>query len=305
MRAIAERSEPQLGLITTDQLTLLGVSRQGRRSLEAHGAIERLGTGVWRLPGHPPSWRQQLLAATLAAGPDAVVSHLAGCAWWRFEGVEPGAVAVTVPRPQRPRGVPGTVHQSRDLLPVDVDRRGIVPVTTPSRSLIDAAPALGRVRLETALDAATLSNLVQVPFLRWRVESLRRRGRPGVGALLDVLPPPQPREREESWLERRLTGLIREAGLPPPRLQARLRHSGGRARVDLVYDETRLVIEVDGHATHATRRQRQADAERAARLTAAGWRLARFTYEDVVERPAYVADTIRSLLQLTPADLVT
>jgi very-short-patch-repair endonuclease len=84
-----------------------------------------------------------------------------------------------------------------------------------------------------------------------------------------------------------------------------LRHSGGRARVDLLYDESRLVIEADGHATHATRRQRQADAERAARLTAAGWRVARFTYEDVVERPAYVADTIRTLLQLTPADLAT
>jgi very-short-patch-repair endonuclease len=178
-------------------------------------------------------------------------------------------------------------------------------VTTPSRSIIDAAPALGRERLEAALDAAARSHLVQVPFLRWRVESLRRKGRPGVGALLDVLPAPQPREREESWLERRLTGLIRDAGLPPPRLQARLRHSGGRARVDLLYDEARLVIEADGHATHATRRQRQADAERAARLTAAGWRVARFTYEDVVERPTYVTGTIGALLELTPVDLVT
>ena len=178
-------------------------------------------------------------------------------------------------------------------------------MTTPSRSLVDAAPALGRARLETALDAATRANLVQLPFLRWRVESLRRRGRPGIGVVLDVLPAPQPREREESWLERRLTRLIRTAGLPPPRLQAKLRHSGGRARVDLLYDEARLVIEADGHATHATRRQRQADAERAARLTAAGWRVARFTYEDVVERPSYVAETIRALLGLTSADLVT
>lgn len=77
------------------------------------------------------------------------------------------------------------------------------------------------------------------------------------------------------------------------------------ARVDAVYDEARLVVELDGHATHTTRRQRQADAERDARLMAEGWRVVRFTYEDVTERPGYVADTIRSLLGLFAAPLVT
>jgi len=55
---------------------------------------------------------------------------------------------------------------------------------------------------------------------------------------------------------------------------------------------------VAGHATHSTRRDRQRDAERAARLRLAGWRLVEFTYEDVVERPGYVAGMIRSHLDL-------
>jgi very-short-patch-repair endonuclease len=59
-----------------------------------------------------------------------------------------------------------------------------------------------------------------------------------------------------------------------------------------------LIIEVDGHATHSTRRQRQHDAEREAALLASGWRVIRFTYEDVTERPAYVTATIRQHLGL-------
>lgn len=298
MRAIAERSTTQLGLITTDQLDSLGISRKQRRNLIARGALEPLGVRVARLPGYPASWRQRLLAATLEAGPDAVVSHVAACALWRFEGIGRGGVEVTVPRGQRPRRVQGLVHQARDLLAVDVDRRGLVPVTTPSRSLIDAAPRLAIRQIETALDVAARNGLIFAPYLRWRVDELRRQGRPGVSRVLDVLPTRSDRGHEESWLERRVTRLIVDAGLPPPRCQARLGHSGGAARVDFLYDEAWLVIEVDGHRTHSTRRQRQADAERQARLTAEGWRVVRFTYEDVVDRPEYVIETIRRLLGL-------
>jgi very-short-patch-repair endonuclease len=87
------------------------------------------------------------------------------------------------------------------------------------------------------------------------------------------------------------------AGLPAPRCQVGLRPAGGGvARVDLVWDDARLVVELDGHATHATRRRRQADAERSARLGLAAWHTVRFTYEDVVERPHHVVAMIRAYL---------
>jgi very-short-patch-repair endonuclease len=297
MRAIAERSASQLGLITSDQLDGLAVTRQSRRTLEERGAIERLGRRVWRLPGHPHPWHQRLLAAVLEAGPDAVVSHLAACAWWRFEGIAPGAVEITVPRGRRPRMVTGLVHHSRDLLAVDVDRRGMIPVTSPSRSLLDAAPRLTRPQLEEALDAAARGGVISTAHLRWRVEELRRRGRPGVGKILDVLPAEPVQARgEESWLEARLLRVVADAGLPAPRCQVRLQHSGGAARVDFFYDQARLVIETDGHGTHTTRLQRQADAERDARLAAEGYQVVRFTYDDVVGRPGYVVSTIRRFL---------
>jgi very-short-patch-repair endonuclease len=78
----------------------------------------------------------------------------------------------------------------------------------------------------------------------------------------------------------------------------RLRKAGGGiARVDLLWAEARLVVELDGHGSHATRRRRQSDAERAARLGLAGWHVLSFTYEDVTERPNYVIGMIRSYLR--------
>ena len=72
-----------------------------------------------------------------------------------------------------------------------------------------------------------------------------------------------------------------------------MRPGGGAVlRVDRAWEGPRLVVELDGHATHATRRQRRADAERDARLALAGWRVLRFTYEDVTRRPAYVVTTV-------------
>ncbi|HKE72924.1 MAG TPA: DUF559 domain-containing protein [Acidimicrobiales bacterium] len=297
MRAVTDRSATQFGLVTTDQLDALGVSRQSRRTLEARGALVKAGARVWRLPGHPPSWHQRLMCAVLDSGPEAVVSHVAACAWWGFAGIRPGAVEVSVPPGRRPRRVVGRVHRVSDLGPGDVDRRGPVPVTTPARSLLDAAPRLRPEQIADALDGATRAGQIDVAQLRRRLEDLRRHGRPGVTRLLRALPAEHDTEpAEESWLERRLSRLIERAGLPQPRRQVPILHGAGTARVDFLYDRIRLVVETDGHGTHATRRERQADAERDVRLTALGYRVVRFTYEDVVRRPAYVIRVLRTFL---------
>jgi hypothetical protein len=127
---------------------------------------------------------------------------------------------------------------------------------------------------------------------------VRRHGRPAVSKILDVVPERPRRVVEETWLEAKILRLIAEAGLPPPRPQARLRHSGGKARVDFAYDEARLLVEVDGHGTHSTRQERRSDAERDVRLTIQRWRVARFTREDVVDRPDYVVGALRRLLAI-------
>lgn len=302
--AIAELAPHALGLLTSAQLDRLGVSRQQRRTLARKGVLLHVGRGVMRHAAYPPSWRQQVLAAVLVAGPGAVASHMTAATLWRFDGMPPaGRVEITVPRGRQPRVAQAIVHSSVDLGPADVDTRHLVPRTSPCRTLCDIAPRLSGSRLEAVLDHAERANQIWRPQLRWRLENLRRQGRAGLPALARLLDRTDGRPLGDSWLEQEAIRIVTHSGLPLPRVQVRLRtHAGSSAktigRVDLFWDDARLVAELAGHGTHATRRERQSDAERAARLGLGGWRLVEFTYEDVVERPHYVVDTIRRYLEL-------
>ena len=98
----------------------------------------------------------------------------------------------------------------------------------------------------------------------------------------------------ESALERRFLAIIRQAGLPRPDLR-RVYRSGSRtlARVDAEFADG-LVVEVAGHGTHATRQQRQRDAQRQTELTLRGKRVLTFTYDDVYGRPGWVLGILRA-----------
>ena len=296
---IAERSRMLLGLLTSRDLDALGVSRAQRRRLVATGVLVPVGGGVLRHAAHPVTWRQAALAAVLAAGALAVASHTTAGALSRFDGILPAdEPEISVPRHRQPRSVPGRVHRPRDLIAADCDFGSPIPKTTPARTICDLAPLLPPARLEAVLDHAERRGQIWRPHLRWRLDALRRSGRPGLPLLAALLDRTDGRPLGDSWLEQEAIRIVTQAGLPVPRAQVTLRRradgSGRRiARVDLFWDEQRLVVELDGHGTHATRRERQHGAERAAQLGLAGWRVVGFVYEDVVERPTYVVDTIR------------
>ncbi len=299
--AIAERAGQQLGLIRQADLDELGATRKQARTLTDCGLLVREGRGVYRHVGFERTYHQRVLIAAWVAGTGAAVSHLAAARLWSFDGIGAGAVEVSVPLPRNPRLVVGRVHRVRDLAPADVTTQGLIPLTNPARTLLDCAPRLLPCQMEEALDGACRRNQLDLSTLERTLEGLRRSGRPGVARLAALLDRPERARDEESWLESAFIRLLRDAGLPLPRLQVEVVSgpNGKRYRLDGTYDEHDLVVEVDGHATHATRRQRQADAERDARLVAAGRRVVRFTYEDIVERPGYVVSTIATLLGLT------
>ena len=266
----------------------------------AKGALISVGGGVMRHAAYPTSVNQRILAAVLAAGDGAVASHMSAAGLWRLDGIAgpDDEVEVTVRRPRDPRAVPGIVHRTLDLGPADVEPRQLIPRTTAARTLLDLAGRVSPGQLEAALDDAERRGLVWRPHLRWRSEELRRRGRRGVPALARLLDRTDGRPLGDSWLEQAAIRHIVTAGLPVPRVQVRKRKvGGGIARVDLFWDDARLVVELAGHGTHSTRRQRQADAERSARLGLGGWLVVEFTYEDVVERPDYVVEMIGAYLE--------
>jgi very-short-patch-repair endonuclease len=300
--AIAELAPKTLGLLTYDQLDTLGLTRQQRRTLIGRGVLVPVRPGLVRHAAFPGSWEQRVLAAVIAAGEGAVASHLTAAVLWRFDGITPGEVDVTVPRHRRPRVVPGNVHRSSDLGPADVGLRRCVPCTSATRTFIDIAPQLDARALEAVLDGAERDGKLWRPRLRWRIGQMRRHGvaaRPGLTAIEALLDRTEGRPLGDTWLEQEAIRIVSAAGLPLPRVQVKRRkHGGGAARVDLWWDDAEVIAELAGQGTHATRRQRQADDERAARLGLMGWQVVEFTYEDVVERPEHVAEMIRAYLEM-------
>ena len=290
---IAERSRSQLGLLHRDQVLRLGGTDHQIRHLVEVGALERLEPSVLRIAGAPVSWEQLLLAGLLGLGSHAVVSHVAAAALWGLDGVRPGAVEFTVPRSNRNRVSVGRVHSSVLLDPVDLTLKERFRITTPARTIIDAASRFSLRQLEGIVDAACRDRLTDEAALLARLADLRR---PGRSKLLCVLGADVHSGRPHTWLERELLDICQRGGVRGLRMQTELTAEGRIARVDGFLDVAKLVIEVAGHRTHSTRRQRQADNERRLRLEQQGYRVLEFTYEDVTQRPAYVVDTVLARL---------
>lgn len=242
-----------------------------------------------------------MLAATLEVGDGAVISHMAAAAWWRFPGVEPGAVEISLPRGRRlPRAIVGVAHRPMDLGRPDVQRDGRFVFTRPTRTLIDLASRLSMRQMEATLDELTRRSLLSATQVAERLDELGDQGRRGCARLRSQLAsePDSSSGRRTGWLERRALSLITAAGLGRPTTEALIEVKGKRYYADLLFSAARLIVELDGHGSHATRRERQHDAERAAALISAGYHVVVFTREDVVERPDYVVATLRQLLAL-------
>lgn len=296
--AIAERARKQLGLLTTAQLIELGVTRAMRRTRLGDGRLIRVSPNVYRLPAFPVSWHQQVLAAVLEGGLHAAAAFMAAAALSGFDGIGTGAVEIIVPRNRRPVGIKGRVHWTIDFRPGDITRAGLIPCTSPERTLVDIAPRLTRSYLEQAVDGAARDGLIDAARLVRRIEAEAAPGWRRLDVLLDVLRGARLTAETESWLESRTMRIFMAAGLPVPRVQVEFDDAGRVIRVDFFFEDAKLVVEVLGHRTHSTRRQLAADAERRAALTLRGYEVIEFTYDHVRYRPGYVSTTTASHLAM-------
>lgn len=175
------------------------------------------------------------------------------------------------------------------------------PGYVPARTLLDLAGVVDEEALEVALDDALCTHKVRLARPKWRLEQLGTKGKHGPALLARLL-----KVRGEgavvptTILETKLVRLLRTAKLPIGKAQHVFPEKGRPiARVDFVYPEQRVVIEVDGTRWHAGRRARVRDAERDNYLNIRGWIVLRFTWFDLVERPTYVVGQIRDALAST------
>jgi hypothetical protein len=294
---IAELAARQHGVITYRQLVSLGASSSAIKH-RARSTLVRVHPQVYRIRGAPVTTRARLLAAVLAAGDGACASHRTSSALFGIPGFQLSSYDITVPYGRRPRLDFPNIHFS--AMPPDWHRRVVdaIPTTSIARTLFDLCGLLHPRRAERALDNALAREIVTIPAC-WRVFSdLAERGRKGSALMRELL-----LARGEGYvapaseLEARLLALLSDAGLPAPAREIDIGDvDGWVGRVELVYREAHVLIEADSRRHHTALLDRQADLARDNRFTADKWRVLRFTWEQITERPDYVVTTVRRAL---------
>jgi very-short-patch-repair endonuclease len=229
------------------------------------------------------------MAAVLAGGPGAVLSHRPAGGLWGICSAGAAAV-ITVPRQRRPgRGI--ELHCS-SLPPDEITVKDGIPVTTVPRTLFDLAAVLDQRQLERAVNEAEVLRLWDELSLHDLLRRYPRR--PGTRVVRAVL---EARRAGSSFtrsdLEELFLRFADKHGLPRPETNVVV--EGGE--VDCLWREQRLTIEVDGWETHRTRAAFERDREKSRILQAAGWRCVAVTYRQLLERPDEVARDVRRLLR--------
>jgi hypothetical protein len=292
-RLIAELAERQHGVVARAQLLDLGL---GRRAIEHRldaGRLHRVLRGVYAVGHVVLSAEGRYMAAVLAGGRGAVLSHRAAASVWGLRASARALPEITVARWRKPpRGI--ELHQAR--LPGDevTALRGI-PVTTPPRTLLDLAAVVEPQQVERAVGEAEIRRLTDPLTLDDLVGRYPRR--PGVPVIKAILAASRfGATVTRSELEDRFLTFLDAAGLPRPEVNSDIQVRGRWIEADCVWRARRLIVELDGRAVHATTQAFERDRARDRALQAAGWRVVRVTWRQLHDDPDALAADLRGLL---------
>ncbi len=235
------------------------------------------------------------MAAILASGPGAVLSHRSAADLLDLRASHRAAIDVMTATHRRVAGV--EIHRSRTLNPADTTIVDGIPCTNVARTLLDLAGVVSRDRVDRALEQAEAMNVLNVRAL---TDQLRRNPTSaGVANLRHALDDHAPGVAPaESVMEERFLALCAAARLPAPERQVHLDLGDGDAplRADFVWSRHRLIVETDGRRFHGTRRAFEHDRRRDQRLLRAGWRVIRLTWRQLHDEPGTVIDLLTGLL---------
>jgi very-short-patch-repair endonuclease len=276
--AMAALAGDQHGVVSRSQLSMLGFTSRAIDRRIASGRLHRLHQGVYAVGHRVLTLEGRWMAAVLAGGSRAVLSHASAAAAWEMRPVGGGAIHVTVPgQAGRKRRAGIRIHRSITLTPQDTTTHRGIPITDPHRTLNDLAATLKGRPLEQALNRA--EHLIDF-------DRLQRSAPPSLQAVLARYSTPKTRsELEEAFLR-----LCDDHRIPRPETNALIEG----IEVDFVWRDRRLIVEVDGYAHHRSPTTFELDRERDVILEMKGWRVMRFTYAHVTRRAAWVAGAVRT-----------
>jgi hypothetical protein len=278
----------QHGVVTRGDLEGLGFSGEAIDHRLEIGRLHLIWRGVYAVGRPDLTPRGRWMAAVLACGDDAALSHRSAAALWGIGYEDRKRIDVSIRRRSRLER-PGIVVHARAALPErSVVRRFGIPVTHPIQTLIDLATELKIMRLERAVNEADKVDLVDPETLRRALDGYV--GMPGVKALRVMLDRHTFR-LSDSDLEIFFRPLAIAAGFPLPQTKAWVLGY----EVDFWFPDHGLVVETDGLRYHRTPAQQARMVKRDQKHTAHGLRVLRFTNWQIAHAPNEVTDVLRQI----------
>ena len=237
------------------------------------------------------------MAAVLACGPGAVLSHRSAAALLELRDWGHTKIEVTVPRRSARRHDGIKVHRSTTLTDKDVTKVNGIPCTTTARTLFDLGDVVTQRQLERSFDQAEISERLDLTAIDDQLT--RNPTRPAAKAVRNVLEThylgrtPTVNENEEALL-----AITRELGIPDPDTNAFviLDDGGPPIKADFVWWEQRVIVEADSKKWHTSAQRLESDRVRDQRLMAAGWRVIRTTWKQMTQRPHELRPLLLKLL---------
>jgi very-short-patch-repair endonuclease len=291
---IAALAVAQHDVFGIGQLRQAGLSSRGAQLRVKASRLHRIRTGVYSLvPAELLTREGRWMAAVLACGPRAVLSHRTAAALLGLRPTERTNIDVTVPGRSRTARPGIDIHRSLTLTAADITTENGVPCTSVARTALDLASVSPRRIVERALDQA---DVMQVFDLKALDDQLARNpnhaGAPLLRAVLQdhyVGSTPTESELEEAFL-----ALVRRLRLPVPEVNRWIDLGDGlpMIRADFVWYEQRVIVETDGQRFHGTTRAAERDPLRDQRAMRAGWRPLRTTWRQVMQRPWELEPTL-------------
>ena len=301
MKRVLALAGGQHGVITLAQLITCGLSDSGVRTWVRAGRLHRIHRGVYAVGRRDLSFRGRFMAAVLACGEGAVLSHVAAAALHGFRQWGGRRIDVTVPHAS-PISLPGIrVHRHPGLAATDVTEVDRIPVTSVARALLGLATFQREPQLERACDQAATMRLIDMR----EVEDLlrRSRGQRGVRRFRNVLARGDLGENvPASGLEVRYRDLCAAAGLPKPEINRYLLLGDEYHKVDFLWRKERVVIETDSERYHSTGWQRARDAHRDELLDRYGYLHDRIPEDEIEHDAGRAVARARALLAARSAN---
>jgi len=290
---MAALAEEQHGVVSRGQLRALGFSAEAIDVRREAGRLHPLHRGVYAVGHRVLSREARWMAAVLAGGRGAVLSHRSAAALWGIRPPATGAIEVTAPTKSRSRR---SIRRHYSVLSTDeVTEREGIPVTSVPRTIFDLAAVERPEVVERALREAEYLRLYdRLSLGDLLARHPRRSGARAVRAALARLA--ESSGRVASPLEERFLPFLDRHRLPRPQFNVWLEVGGRRFRVDCLWRAQGQIVELDGWEGHGTHSAFRDDRARDRRLRVAGYGVTRLVWSQLDDEPEVIAADLQALL---------